>query len=342
MEEQFKCQFDDGGIRDVHKAMENLKLEDPNLQLADLVASVRSAMEQTREQSVVYQQMAEASKSLKQFCEMKDEIISQFRSITAPFADLVPPTPFKIPELDRSAFIEPVLAARETIRVCGLMKRARWPLMLVRNGAMDDELMEINDLVEDDDLAIAVSDIASRYLDDDWLSDTKNRWLQCDCLGSAQKKKLIDALSRHGHGDYDGCVAMLACMLSGLIDCFHKRVIARSDVDVDVFDWKAKKYNLEPLHKKDNKQRRICEKDKVIIIFINADQGIFIWESLADYVVEVVLTNQYDEKIVASNPCRNKICHGEQLNYGTWEHSAKCILVIDAILRMGTCSLSAV
>lgn len=124
MEEQFKCQFDDGGIRDVHKAMENLKLEDPNLQLADLVASVRSAMEQTREQSVVYQQMAEASKSLKQFCEMKDEIISQFRSITAPFADLVPPTPFKIPELDRSAFIEPVLAARETIRVCGLMKRS--------------------------------------------------------------------------------------------------------------------------------------------------------------------------------------------------------------------------
>ncbi len=37
----------------------------------------------------------------------------------------------------------------------------------------------------------------------------------------------------------------------------------------------------------------------------------------------------------SSHPCRNKICHGIQLNFGTREHALKSILTIDMMIRLG-------
>lgn len=36
----------------------------------------------------------------------------------------------------------------------------------------------------------------------------------------------------------------------------------------------------------------------------------------------------------SNHPCRNKICHGIQLNFGTKEHALKSILAIDMMIRL--------
>ena len=37
----------------------------------------------------------------------------------------------------------------------------------------------------------------------------------------------------------------------------------------------------------------------------------------------------------SSQPCRNKICHGIQLNFRTREHALKSILTIDIMIPLG-------
>lgn len=59
-----------------------------------------------------------------------------------------------------------------------------------------------------------------------------------------------------------------------------------------------------------------------------------------DYIVDVVLTGKMDDELAARNPLRNKICHGDQTEYGTKEHSLKAILVTDIMIRLGSAVLA--
>lgn len=53
-------------------------------------------------------------------------------------------------------------------------------------------------------------------------------------------------------------------------------------------------------------------------------------------MVDVVLINAKDfDGKAAHNPLSNKICHGQQTNYGTKEHSIKAILATDIVIRLG-------
>ena len=36
----------------------------------------------------------------------------------------------------------------------------------------------------------------------------------------------------------------------------------------------------------------------------------------------------------SSHPCRNKVCHGIQMNFGTKEHALKSVLTIDMMIRL--------
>ena len=59
-----------------------------------------------------------------------------------------------------------------------------------------------------------------------------------------------------------------------------------------------------------------------------------------DYIVDVVLTGKMDDELAARNPLRNKICHGDQTEYDTKEHSLKVILVTDIMIRLGSAVLA--
>ena len=58
------------------------------------------------------------------------------------------------------------------------------------------------------------------------------------------------------------------------------------------------------------------------------------WEAMANYLKNEILCSSDSKKRWKSQPLRNKICHGDQLNFGTQEHSIKAILSIDMLVQL--------
>lgn len=92
--------------------------------------------------------------------------------------------------------------------------------------------------------------------------------------------------------------------------------------------------------KRNGKPRELTNaKDKVLVMVVLSENGWYTFEHAAEYIVGVTFTNAMDADLAAHNPLRNKICHGQQTEYGTQEHSLKAILVTDIVIRYGTAIL---
>ena len=66
----------------------------------------------------------------------------------------------------------------------------------------------------------------------------------------------------------------------------------------------------------------------------DAEEGIIYWIKSVEYIYNIVLTSD-DNMNQSNHPCRNKICHGIQLNFGTKEHALKSILTIHILICIG-------
>ena len=87
----------------------------------------------------------------------------------------------------------------------------------------------------------------------------------------------------------------------------------------------------EILHKMD-----YGEKNQLIALCCSDYEFCIVWEIMIRYMINVIYIsgkNGFDD----SQPCRNKICHGEQLNFNTKEHALKCILILDLVINFSNC-----
>lgn len=58
------------------------------------------------------------------------------------------------------------------------------------------------------------------------------------------------------------------------------------------------------------------------------------WDAMGDYIKNVTLYSGKDYSHIDNQPLRNKIGHGDQLNFDTKEHSLKAILTIDMMVQL--------
>ena len=54
---------------------------------------------------------------------------------------------------------------------------------------------------------------------------------------------------------------------------------------------------------------------------------------MSEYLINVVMTSK--NKFDSNQPCRNKICHGEQINFNTKQHALKSILIVGMVIFLG-------
>ena len=78
---------------------------------------------------------------------------------------------------------------------------------------------------------------------------------------------------------------------------------------------------------------KTSEKHMILRLAAMTENAVFYWEAMTDYIYNVVLTS-HGEEYRDHNPLRNKICHGDQLDFGTEEKSLKSIFVIDLLLNL--------
>ena len=76
------------------------------------------------------------------------------------------------------------------------------------------------------------------------------------------------------------------------------------------------------------------EKGKLIQMTTITESGQLLWNAMASYLKEEILCSSDSKQRWETQPLRNKICHGDQLNFGTKEHSLKAILTVDMLIQL--------
>ena len=222
-----------------------------------------------------------------------------------------------------------------------LLGRSNWPMYLVDDAEVCNGLDMLSSQATDEELKELVAGIACANLGSEWLMETRSRWEDHVELSAGEKGVLTRALDRHERGDYEGCVALLMNLFEGLVEKYFPDEMSKLEgKQAELFDWHAKKFGVGLSHKKNGEPRELANvKDKVLVMVVLSDNGWYTFQHAAGYIVGVTLTNAMDADLAARNPLRNKICHGQQTDYGTQEHSLKAILVTDIVIRYGAAIL---
>ena len=222
-----------------------------------------------------------------------------------------------------------------------ILDKTNWPMYLANGEPLSAALDSLPDNMTDEEMREQVTGIAFEQLGSDWLAEVKERWHEHDEISTGEMRLLNSALERHAKCDYEGCVSLLMGLLEGLIHKYAPTVKELDDEQAELFDMSAKDHGLSPSHRKDGKLRKLEKtKDQILILVILSENGWYTFRHASNYIVGITLTNTMDEGLAAHNPLRNKICHGEQTDFDTREHSLKAILVTDLIIRFGAAVLA--
>lgn len=171
-----------------------------------------------------------------------------------------------------------------------------------------------------------------------WYSDLKankasyNGWRKLLKDDSERLLLLEEAVNLHNSGCYYGATSIMMCQVDGLICDIsnytdENGLICSEDDEKEICEL----YQVDfQNHKKFAKK---SEKHMILRLAAMTENAVFYWEAMTDYIYNVVLTS-HGEEYRDHNPLRNKICHGDQLDFGTEEKSLKSIFVIDLLLNL--------
>lgn len=220
-----------------------------------------------------------------------------------------------------------------------ILTKAQWPMHLVENQKACERIDSLPEGIEDEELKYRISEIAYECLNEKWLDETKALWQSHNELSDGEMHLLLSALERHRNKDYEGCVSLLMNLFEGLIEKYAPQIKSLGGEQTEMFNAYAEQLGLKGTTTKDKPRNLNNIKDKVLMILISSESGWLALDKAVDYLVKVTLANRMNSDLAAHNPLRNKICHGEQTEFGTLEHSLKSILVTDLMIRYGSALL---
>ena len=317
-------------------------LSDINKRYSDMLASAtgvsetyRKAMPSVSAISDSLRSISSVMKSLPDYSSMVRGMVPALSRLAEVMQELARGIIFK----DIFNVVRPIALKAKRVEILG---RANWPMYLVDDEAVCSGLDAVSPNATDEELMDAVAEIAYSALGSGWLDEIRSRWEDHDELANGEKGVLTRALERHKNGDYEGCVALLMNLFEGLIEKYCPSEVKKLEGEqAEMFDLHADKLGLNPSHSGKGKARNLTNaKDKVLVMVLLSENGWYTFQHAADYIVSVILTNTMNADIAEHNPLRNKICHGEQTEYGTKEHSLKAILVTDVMIRFGAALLA--
>lgn len=143
---------------------------------------------------------------------------------------------------------------------------------------------------------------------------------------------LEEAITLYIREMYYGSVSVFACQLNGIItDTYEMQRSYGKDFDLE--DIKLAYRNFNPKKEIPQRIKKDSERTQLLWFITDAEERIVYWIKTIEYIYNIVLTSE-DSMNQSNHPCRNKICHGIQLNFGTKEHALKSILAIDMMIRL--------
>lgn len=163
------------------------------------------------------------------------------------------------------------------------------------------------------------------YYEDEYKANLIETWENAPIINAMRKAILKEALALFENHFYYGTCSVLMCQLYGIaedIDCYSKKkALVISEDDIKAID---ELYETNP--------NRPCEKRRLFQKLNIVGKHILSWDKSLKYIKNFVLKNPQTPIDKLTVPHRNKICHGEQLNFGTQEHALKAIFIIDSLI----------
>ena len=211
------------------------------------------------------------------------------------------------------------------------LEKMEWPLYLL----IDDNLLSAMEPFIDDEKNNKedIKKVILEFLSDEYISNLASNWKNGKAINYGRIAALEEAVKLFKERYFYGCTALLACQFEGIIsDIYKMQTDAGKIVSIEDFRMAYEYYN--PDKKFSNSIRREREKNQLLEMASETDEGFFYWMAVIGYLYKIILTSD-KEMNQSDHPCRNKICHGVQLNYGTREHAVKAILMIDMTIKFG-------
>lgn len=210
------------------------------------------------------------------------------------------------------------------------LERLQWPLYFMYTDELMEALNPYTYLSEDNEQKIR--EIVFDFCTVEFVEKLYEDWIKSSVINEKRIPILREAIEMYMNNAYYACVALLACQLNGIItDTYEMQVSYGKEFDFEEVMHAYESFN--PTKEKPNRIDKKREKNQLLWFITDAEDGIVYWIKAIEYIYNIILTsdNTMDE---SNHPCRNKICHGIQMNYGTKEHSLKSILTIDMMIRL--------
>lgn len=221
--------------------------------------------------------------------------------------------------------MEPLQEVTALVEYIDLLERLKWPVFLIDDDALRQDILTACADREDEE---AVREIIFLYCSDDFLKAMEDDWNSCEAISAERKPILSEAMLMHKQGYYYASTSMLMCQVYGVAsDIVNLAKKNGLEIYDDEKDFVAEYFEI--------KRADIDhEKGRLLQMTVMTESGMVLWNAMARYLQSEILCSSESEKRWATQPLRNKICHGDQLNFGTKEHSLKAILTIDMLIQL--------
>lgn len=211
------------------------------------------------------------------------------------------------------------------IKYIHLLERLKWPLFLINDEELRGQILSACAVDENAD---TVKEIVFNYCDEDFFAAMETDWFACPSIEEGRKPILAEAIQMHKQGAYYASVSTLMCQVYGIAaDIDH---LARENGLI--LDQEGKEFTAE--HFEVDIKYINNEKGRLLQTLMLTEAGMLLWDAMGDYIKNVTLYSGKDYSHIENQPLRNKIGHGDQLNFGTKEHSLKAILTIDMMIQL--------
>jgi len=208
--------------------------------------------------------------------------------------------------------------------------KANWPIFLYYSDELFNSIQKVQNGKVIDVTDERISNTIIRYFDNELCNQILEYWLNSEVIDKKRKPLLREAVEQHKSKNYYSSTALLMCELYGICNDINK-FCKRNEFTVTSQDKEfiAKFFSIN-IDKIDH------EKGKLFQIIAISEKGVLLTEVIAKYLKKTILSSSESKNLLHKQPIRNKICHGEQLNYNTEEHSLKAILVIDILVHLSS------
>lgn len=212
------------------------------------------------------------------------------------------------------------------------LEKIGWPLFVYNNDELKNRLIECFNSFDDDVTynIDVINDVIFEEITDNDVLRLGYSWEDSSVISVNRIQILREAVDLYKQGYYYGCVSILMCQLEGIITDIY---VMHSNFGIEYTGEEAKMAYEHYTHKVlEGKIKLDREKNQLLCMMTKIENGFFYWIFVIGYIYTILLTSK-EEMNQSSHPCRNKVCHGIQTNFGTKEHALKAILSIDMLIN---------